>query len=202
MKYVTELQTSPGLAILSPALVLFLANHHLQSKIMTLNCNSWFRFQIVCITSFPELADSKASLMSSKPINLQHSFTPLHLKKRWPQSSSCRLHTGHTVSIFTPLLDMFLRTGKLLWANRQINILTLFGTFICQILCHLNCTSLSTAALDELASLPVSCSSNWSHHTWLLEKSWSYWFVQYTCNLFHVSHIVQGQFFQLQNSCS
>ena len=68
-------------------------------------------------------------LGSSKSRLLQICLTDLHLKKRWPQSSSRRWHIGQRVSSSITLLLMFTLTGWLLCANLHINTLILLVTF-------------------------------------------------------------------------
>ena len=135
-KNITEPHILVVVDIFSPALVLFLTDHHLHRKTSTFNCIFIYNSQILAKTSKPDWQLTRLALISSMSSNRQHIFANLHLKKICPQSSSNLLQTGHIVSNSTPRLATFLLTGRLLCANRHTNILTLLGTLSCQILIH------------------------------------------------------------------
>ena len=119
-----------------PSLTLFLADHHLHNSTITFSCSLLSKVQILFMVSFPVWHFSRRVLSPSIFMSRQHSLAYLHLKNRWPQSSSNLLHIRHNVSVLTPRCTKFLFTGRLLWANLHKNIRTLLGTLSCHILCH------------------------------------------------------------------
>ena len=101
----------------SPALALFRAFHHDQSRPIVAIFSSSFRDRMQSETcSAPDKVLSLI-LIPSKFIALQHSLTYLQRRKQWPPSSSNLQQTGHLVSISIPLLAMFILNGKLFWVN-------------------------------------------------------------------------------------
>lgn len=133
---------------LSPAFSLFLALHHCQQRIRARSFCSIFRSSIVHRTSRALAHSNSFSLICSICSSRQQCFKALHLRKVWAPTSSLRRQTRQIGSRSTPLLLIFIRSGKLSCARRQTKCFTFIGHGKDQILSQIGSGWVASLAPD------------------------------------------------------
>ena len=128
--------TTSAVGALSPALNLFLAVQIHHNRVVTCMANWSPNWKMQSITSWAEEHATSLRRCSSRIAARQQALANLHLRKRWPPSSSSRRQHGQSVSMSMPRRLMLVRSGRLLCVNLQRNIAIFFGTFRCQIFPH------------------------------------------------------------------